>query len=95
MEPDAHVGSGCTQAAVRQLKRWTPVIIKWNDAHGGGDTWGTLPKAVHRPEPVTTVGMLYKANKHGVTVVLSRTSRHVDCYIFIPRSGIESIEELT
>ena len=77
------------------MKDLPAVEVHWLDAHGGDVAWGALTKTHHSPERVRTVGQLYKQDKAGVTIALSRgTRRHVDCYIFIPKGCIVSVTKL-
>lgn len=79
------------------MKKWTPVEVKWQDAHGDDRGWEVLAEDQHRPCPIRTVGMLYNENKQGVTIVLSRMS-HTDlisAFIFIPTPRIISLRALS
>lgn len=76
------------------MSRWTPVVITWDDAHGGDNGWHPASDLHHKPERVTSVGFLHKSDTKGVTIVMSRVGRSVGGYLFVPRCNIVSIEEL-
>jgi hypothetical protein len=77
------------------IKRWTPVLVEWDDAHGGDTGWGEPDPKAHKPERVRTVGMLYKHDERGITVYSSRTAGgHVGGYSFVPTAMVVSVKPL-
>ena len=81
----------------KPLKRGTPVIVKWRDAHGGDEGWlSTVGKHHTRGCKVLTVGVLLKDSKHGLTIALSTSNSNLwSAYIFIPHVNITSIKRVT
>ena len=77
------------------MKRWTPIEVIWRDAHGGDLGWVDPSNLSHTAAKVRTVGMLYRKNRKGVTVVLNRAGTDTAAYIFIPAVCITSIKELS
>ena len=77
------------------MKRWQAVEVVWRDAHGGDLGWTNPENLEHRPVKVRTVGMLYRRNRDGISVVMSKVGAEIGAYIFIPSGWIESVEELT
>lgn len=79
------------------MKRWTPVEVIWDDAHGSNDCgWTSCDSIAHKPQKIRTVGMLWKEDDEGVSVVLSydKDSRNVADHTFIPRQCITSFRGL-
>lgn len=77
------------------MTSFVPVEVVWEDAHGGDVGWISPEQIDHHPVTVTTVGMLTRQTKAGVTVVLSRTDTTVGAFIFIPKKRIVSIRTLS
>jgi hypothetical protein len=77
------------------LKRWTPVEILWDDAHGHDDGWGDPDPKLHKPERVRTIGLLYKQDDLGVSVYSSRQANGlVGAHTFVPAVNVVSVREL-
>ena len=78
------------------MKRWQPIRVDWLDAHGGDPGWEDPHDIPCKPAKAITVGMFYKQNKDGITVVFSRDAAigYVGGYTFIPACNIISVEEL-
>ena len=78
------------------VKRWSPVVIEWIDAHGGDNGWTDPGELKHRPRKMVTAGLLFKNDEHGVTVVLSRDtdSGAIGGYIFIPAVNISTVRPI-
>lgn len=77
------------------MKKWTPVLLEWLDAHGGDEGWTPPNRKWHKGEPVRTVGLLYRQDAEGITLVMSRCKGgSVGGYIFVPAVNVVSIREL-
>jgi hypothetical protein len=76
------------------VKKWAPIMVVWLDAHGGDDGWMEHNELEHKPVSVTTVGMLFKRDDKGITVVLNRTDQNIGGYMFVPEVNIVSVTEL-
>jgi hypothetical protein len=76
------------------MKQWAPVKVLWRDAHGGDNGWEEPERIHHGPFTVTTVGMLYKQDDSGVTIVHNQVDESVGGYTFVPAENLISIKEL-
>ena len=76
------------------LKKWTPVLIEWEDAHGGDNGWEDPDGIPHGPFRVVTVGFVRQHDNLGITVVHSRVEEHTGGYTFIPAANIISVKAL-
>ena len=76
------------------MKRWTPIIVRWCDAHGGDTGWGDPSELHHKPADILSIGFLYKQNAKGITVVHNRDGNTTGGYTFIPACNITSVREL-
>ncbi len=79
----------------KPIKRGTPVIVKWRDAHGGDEGWRWKIRKHHtRGRRVLTVGVLIRDSKNGMMVALSTDHKSWGGYIFIPHVNITSIKKV-
>ena len=79
-----------------RLRRWTPVEVIWNDAHGGDLGWSDLAEDTGTPATIRTVGMLERRNAQSIVVCLSldTESKATAAYVSIPRANVRSVTEL-
>ena len=75
-------------------KRWSPVLIVWIDSCGADNGWEDPNDLSCKPITVTTIGLFWKRNKHGITVVHNRTRYDVAGHTFVPEVNIVSVTEL-
>ena len=76
------------------MKRWTPVVITWHDAHGGGE-WMDERDLKHAPVTVIEVGLLYKRDAIGITTVKARMANGIiHGQSFIPAANIVEVKKL-
>lgn len=82
----------------QRIKRWTPVLVEWLDAHDGGDGWVTHAESEHQhaSNRITTCGLLWRNNRVGITVVHNRDrdAKRIGGSTFIPASGIVRVTVL-
>ena len=76
------------------MKRWTPVIVLWDDACGADRGWEDPAGLPHKPVKVQTIGFLYKQNTKGITVVHNRDGDSIGGFTFIPACNVTSVREL-
>jgi hypothetical protein len=76
------------------MDQWDPVCVLWGDAHGGDEGWMPFEEIDHAPIEVTTVGLLYKHDLLGITVVSSKVGDDVGGYMFIPAATIITVTPL-
>lgn len=76
------------------MEQWDPVIVLWADAHGGDNGWEDPETIEHGPTEVTTVGLLYKHDAAGITVVANKNDEDIGGYTFVPSVNIVSIRKL-
>ncbi len=79
-----------------KIKKHTPVMVVWNDAHGGTlENWDHVPEKF-KPTKIISVGQMLSHTKQGLTLHMSRTLEAglSDGYIFIPSAGVISITTL-
>jgi hypothetical protein len=76
------------------IKKWMPVLIEWEDAHGGDNGWEDPDEIQHGPFRVITVGLLLQKDRRGITVVHSRVEEHIGGYTFVPAPNIISVKAL-
>ena len=76
------------------MNQWSPVEVVWLDAHGGDNGWEAAEDLPHEPFKVITVGILYKQDETGITVVSSRVEDSIGGYTFVPTINIVSVRAL-
>ena len=77
------------------MQKWSPVLVTWGDAHGGDTGWMEPEDIKHEPEPVETIGLLWKHDNVGISLIMSKTSDdEVGGYMFIPAGMVMSIKPL-
>jgi hypothetical protein len=76
------------------MEQWSPVKVIWFDAHGGDTGWGAPEELEHRAYEVTTIGLIYKYDYEGITVVMSHSDDQIGGYTFVPKVNIISVTQL-
>ena len=76
------------------MKRWTPVLVLWDDSQGADHGWQEPKELEHKPVKVRTIGFMYKYNAKGITVVSNRSNGYIGGHTFIPACNITDVREL-
>lgn len=81
------------------IPKWTPVLLTWDDAHGGDDGWKP-PSAIlhhHKPKRMYSVGFLLRDDSVGTTITFSRSKgrSQVGEYLFVAAPMVVSVRPLS